>query len=99
MHNQDKTHCKHGHEFTPLNTRTRVTPTKTYRTCRACEQTRNKRTAAGMQAYERRRIVTWLRDNGYHHAADRIERCDHIIRRSKPGPFAPHPPQPEQQHD
>lgn len=106
MHNQDKTHCKHGHEFTPSNTRTRVAPSKqwpgslknkTYRTCRECEQLRNKRSAAGYHAYERRRIVAWLRDNGHNSIADRIERCDHIIRRSKPGPFAPHPPLPEQQ--
>jgi len=95
MLNGDKTHCKYGHEFTEKNTRVRVTPAKTYRTCRACEQLRNKRSAAGHHAYERRRIVTWLRENGFHHAADRVEQCDHIIKRKHLGPFSPHRQQQE----
>jgi hypothetical protein len=45
--NFNKTHCKHGHEFTPENTKTRIDRPGT-RECRACERSkcRRKQTAA-----------------------------------------------------
>lgn len=39
-HNAVKTHCKHGHEFTPENTIIVVTPVKTQRCCRLCARRR-----------------------------------------------------------
>ena len=38
--NARRTHCVHGHEFTPENTRIRETPTGVGRSCRACERQR-----------------------------------------------------------
>lgn len=38
-HNGGKTHCKHGHEFTPENTRVN---SRGQRTCRACHNDRSK---------------------------------------------------------
>ena len=38
--NARKTHCIHGHEFTPENTHTRVSHGRTWRDCRTCARTR-----------------------------------------------------------
>lgn len=47
VHNRDKTHCKHGHEFTPENTRT---DGKGRRNCRSCERLRSARRNARNRA-------------------------------------------------
>ncbi|WP_044476437.1 NUMOD4 motif-containing HNH endonuclease [Rhodococcus aetherivorans] len=39
-HNASKTHCKHGHEFTPENTYERTEGGRTCRTCRRARQSR-----------------------------------------------------------
>lgn len=41
-HNAVKTHCKHGHEFTPENTYLKITPTTTMRACKACDTIKNR---------------------------------------------------------
>lgn len=45
---QMRTHCNHGHEFTPANTqmKVKVETGKRYRSCRACQLMRRKRKAA-----------------------------------------------------
>jgi hypothetical protein len=45
MPGQDKTHCKHGHEFTPENTYLSKRGLTTIRNCRACQRTRMRRVA------------------------------------------------------
>lgn len=74
-HNRDKTHCRHGHAFSPENTRTRVLPKKTYRTCLACERIRNKRWSS---TEERRLIVAWLVAQGLKGAARNIANGSHL---------------------
>lgn len=85
MHHRDKTHCKHGHEFTPDNTRHQVDTTtgKKWRKCRACEQHRNKRRQSAMYAFERQRIADWVRAQGYEILAKRIARGDHVQKQRK----------------
>lgn len=44
--NARKTHCAHGHEFTPENTGTRTTKAGTARYCKACVRMRQKQRRA-----------------------------------------------------
>ena len=39
----EKTHCKHGHEFTPENTRISVKPGRSQRECRTCIRARQRK--------------------------------------------------------
>jgi len=55
--NIGKTHCDHGHEFTPENTKMSVRNGTDRRTCWACTQRRNKEQAARRKAARHARRV------------------------------------------
>lgn len=53
--NKEKTHCKHGHEFTPENTRHYLTRGWPGRGCRACQRKRDAARSSPGKSKEQRR--------------------------------------------
>lgn len=54
-----RTHCMHGHEFTPENTKVGTTPRgATYRRCLACHQTRSRASKARARAKLRTKEIS-----------------------------------------